>query len=153
MKLKNEILLGCTVDFEMIESLLIGETTEQKTNNIFKNVDDFENCINAIGVDYHSEDVNFTGYLYKLNRLGFKKVSKSQNGRGTDFKQDIVEYIGKNCYFPTRGNCFIKCIIQLTGNDYMNEFPTLIRTEQRRSNFMTTARIQPCFKKHKISKG
>ena len=123
--------------------MLVGEI-EQKTNIRFKNVDDFESYINAIdNSGYDSEDVIFTGWLYKLNTPEFKKVNKSQYGRGTDFKQDIVEYIGNNCYIPSSGNCFIKCINYFTKKDYTEEFLTFIRTEQRRSNVMTSARIQP----------
>ena len=85
---------------------------EQKTNISFENVDDFETYINAIdnGV-CDSEDISFKRWLYKLNTLEFKKANRSQNGKGTNFKQDIVEYIGNNCYVPTNGNCFINCII------------------------------------------
>ena len=109
-EIKNEILKHYKGDFELIGSMLVGEV-EQKTNNRFKNDDDSESYINAIdNSGYDSEDVIFTGWLYKLNTLEFKKVNRSQYGRGTDFKQDIVEYIGNNCYIPTSGNCFIKCI-------------------------------------------
>ena len=133
--------------------MLVGEI-EQKTNVRFKNVDDFESYINAIdNSGYDSEDVIFTGWLYKLNTPEFKKVNRSQYGRGTDFKQDIVEYIGNNCYIPTSGNCFIKCINYFTKKDYTEEFLTFIRTEQRRSNVMTAARIQPFCKKHNINIG
>ena len=58
----------------------------------------YETYFNAIdngGCD--SEDVNFTGRLYKLNTLEFKKVSKSLYGKGTDFQQGVVEYKGNNC--------------------------------------------------------
>ena len=45
--------------------MLIGEI-EQKTNIRFKTVDDFETYINAIdNGGYDSEDVIFTGWLYK----------------------------------------------------------------------------------------
>ena len=64
----------------------------------------------------------FTGWLYKLNPPEFGKVNRSQYGRGTDFKQDIVEYIGKNCYIPTSGNCFIKCINYFTKRLYRRIF-------------------------------
>ena len=90
-EIKNDILEDYTGDFELIGSMLIGER-EEKTNIRFKNVDDFENYINAIdNIGYDSEDVFFTGWLYKLNTHEFKKVNRSQFGRGTDFKQDIVE--------------------------------------------------------------
>ena len=122
---KNDVLENYTGDFELIGSMLVGEI-EQKTNNRFKNVDDFESYINAIdNSGYDSDDVIFTGWLYKLNTPEFKKVNRSQYGRGTDFKQDIVEYIGNNCYIPTSGNCFIKCINYFTKKDYTEEFLTL----------------------------
>ena len=109
-EIKNEILEDYTGDFELIGSMLIGEL-ELETNFRFKNVDVFESYINAIdNSGYDSEDVIFKGWLYKLNTPEFKKVNRSQNGRGTDFKQDIGENRGNNCYIPTSGNCFIKCI-------------------------------------------
>ena len=127
--------------------MLFGEI-EQKTNIRFKNVDDFETYINAIdNSGYDSEDVIFTGWLCKLNTPEFHKVNRSQFARGTDFKQDTLEYIGNNCNIPTSGNCFIKCINFFTKEDYTEEFLTFIRTEQRRLNVMTSARIQPFRKK------
>ena len=106
-EIKNEVLEDYTGDFELIGSMLVGEV-EQKTNIRFQNVDDFESYINALdNSGYDSEDVIFTGWLYKINTPEFKKVNRSQYARGTDFKQDIVQYIGNNCYIPTIGNCFI----------------------------------------------
>ena len=48
---------------------------------------------------------------------------------------------------------FIKCIKYLTGKDYTEEFLTFIRTEEKRSNVMTSARFQPFSRKHNINKG
>ena len=150
-EIKNDILEDYTVDFELIGSMLVGEI-EQKTNIRFKDVDDFESYFSAIdNSGYDSDDVIFTGWLYKLNTPEFKKVNRSQYGIGTDIKQDIVEYIGNNCYIPTSGNCFIKCINYVTKKDYTEEFLIFIRTEQRRSNVMTSARIQPFCRKHNIN--
>ena len=152
-EIKNEILEDFTGDFELIGSMLVGEI-EQKTNIRFKNVDDFESYINAKdNSGYDSEDVIFTGWLYKLNTPEYEKVNRSQYGRGTDFKQDIVEYIGNNCYIPTSGKCFIKCINYFTKKDFREEFLTFIRTEQRRTNVMTSARIQPFCRKNNIDIG
>ena len=90
--------------------MLIGKF-EKKTNIRFEKVDDFETYINSIDKGaYDSENVIFTGWLYKLNTLEFKKVNRSQYARGIDFKQDIVQFLGNNCYIPTSGNHFIKCI-------------------------------------------
>ena len=136
----------------MMRSMLIGEI-EQKTIVRVKSVDDFENYINAIDVDYNSEDVILTGWLYKFITPECNKVNISRYGRGTDFKQDIVEGIGNNCYIPTSGKYFIKCISYLTGKDYTKEILISIQTEQRRSNVITTVRIQPFCKKHNIHIG
>ena len=77
-EIKNEIFEDYTGDFELFGPMLVGEV-EQKTNSRFKNVDDFENCINAIdNCGYDSEDVIFTGWLHKLNTREFKKVNISQ---------------------------------------------------------------------------
>ena len=152
-EIENELLEDHTGDFELIGSMLVGGV-EQKTNIRFKNVDLFESYVNAIyNSGYDSEEGIFTGWLYKLNTPKFKKVNRSQYGRGTDFKQDIVEYIGKNCYIPTSGNCFIKCINYFTEKGYREKFLTFIRTEQRRSNVMTSARVQPFCRKHNTNIG
>ena len=58
-----------------------------------------------------------------------------------------------NCYIPTSGNFFYKCISYLTGKGYTDEFLTFIRTEQRRSNVLTSARIQPFCEKYNINIG
>ena len=42
--------------------MIVGEV-EQKTNDSLSKIEDFETFVNAIGVDYKSEDVIFTGYL------------------------------------------------------------------------------------------
>ena len=72
--------------------MLIGEI-EQKTKFRFKNFDDFETYIKAINIGgYDSADVIFTGWLYKLTTPELNKLNTFQYGRGSDFKQDNVEY-------------------------------------------------------------
>ena len=75
-EIKNEILLDYTGDSELIGSMLICKI-EQK-NNRYKIIEDFENNIKAIVVDYHSEGVIFTGWFCKLNVPDFDKMKKSQ---------------------------------------------------------------------------
>ena len=65
-EIKNEILQDYTSDYELIGSMINGPV-EQKTNIRFKNTDVFENYINAMDIHYHSQDVTFTGNVYKLN--------------------------------------------------------------------------------------
>ena len=151
-EIKNETLQDYAGDFEL-NGLKIIRPFEHKTNIRFKNMDDFESYINAIDVDYDSEDVTFTGYVYKLNTPQFNVVKRSAYGRGTNYMQEIVEYHGQNCYIPTSGTCFIKCIKYFTKKEYTEEFLTFLRSEQRRFNVMTFARIQPFCKKYNINIG
>ena len=63
---EKENLLDYTGGFELNGSMLIG-AVEHKTNISFKIVFDFERYKNAIDNNYDSEDVTFTGYVYKSN--------------------------------------------------------------------------------------
>ena len=120
-EIKNEILQGYTGDFELNGLMIIGHI-EHKTNIRFKNMDDFESYINATDIDYDSEDVTFTGYVYKLNTHQFKVVTRSAYGRGTNYMQKIVEYHEQNCYIPTSLMCFIKCINYFTKKTTQKNF-------------------------------
>ena len=95
-EIKNEILQEYTGDFELKGKKVIG-SIEHKTNVRFKNMDDFERYINAIDMNYDSEDVTFTGYVYIINTPQFNVVRRSAYGKGTNYMQEIVEYHGQNC--------------------------------------------------------
>ena len=145
-EIKQEILLDYEGEFEMVGNLQVGDQIRQ-TKIRFRNMDDFEAYINSIDQDYDSDDSIFNGYIYKINTPQFKKINRSQFGNGCDFKHEIIEYKGNNCYIPTKGYCFVKCINYLTGQDYKEQYLEFIRNETRRSNIMTKARIQPCLRK------
>ena len=151
-EIKNEILEDYTGDFELLGKLIIGPV-EHKTNIRFNKIDDFERYINAIDIDYDSDDVIFTGYVYKLNTPQFKVVKRSAFVKGTNYMQKIVENYGQNCYIPTSGMCFIKCITYFIKKDYTEEFLTFIRSEQRRSDVMTSARVGSFCRKYNINIG
>ena len=79
-EIKNEILQDYEGDFELHGSMLIGPV-EHKTNIRFRNMDEFENFINAMDIDYDSEDVTFYKFvhlfIYKLNTPQFKVVNEA----------------------------------------------------------------------------
>ena len=127
-KLNSEILVICTVDFQLNGLMIIGPI-EHKTNFIYKNMEDFESYINAIVINYGSEDVKFTGYVYILNTHHSHVVKRSAYRKGANYMQEIVEDYGKNCYILTSGNCFIKCNNYFTKKDYTEDFIIFIRTE------------------------
>ena len=99
-------------------NLKVGDQVRQ-THIRFRNIDDYESYINAFDQDYESEDVIFNGYIYKINTPQFNKVNRSQYGNACDFKQEIIECQGSNCFIPTKGYCFVECINFLTGEDYI----------------------------------
>ena len=151
-EIKYEILKDYDGTFEMVGTLLVGDHTKQ-THIRFRKMTDFESYINKIDNGYDADDTIFIGYIYKVDTPQFKKVNRSQYGNGCSFDKIIEEYIGNNCFIPTKGYCFIKCINFLTGQDYKEQYLDFIRSEQRRSNIMTMARIQPCLRKLGIDLG
>ena len=146
------MLLDYIGEFEMVGNLKVGEQIRQ-THIRFRNISDYEAYINSIDLDYDSEDSIFNGYIYKIDLPQFNKVKRSQYGNACSFDKIIVEYRGNICFIPTKGYCFVKCVNFLTGQDYKEQYFDLIRNEQRRSNIMTMARIQPCLKKLGIDLG
>ena len=147
-EIKNDILQDYTGDFELIGLVIIGPSGH-KTNIRLENMDNFESYKNAIDVYYDSENVTFTGYVYKLIALQFHVVKRSGYGKGTKYMQEIVENHGQNCYILTSSHCFIKCNNYFTKKDCTEEFLTFKRSEKNRSAMMTSARIQPvCRKKY-----
>ena len=116
-EIKIEILQDYEGVFELVGSLKVGDQIRQ-THIRFRNMIDFETYINSIDEDYDADDSIFNGYIYKINTPIFNKVNRSQYGNGCSFDKIIIEYQGKNCYIPTKGYCFVKCINYLTGQDY-----------------------------------
>ena len=120
-EIKIEILLVYTGEFEMVGSLKFADQNRQ-THIRFRNIADYEAYIFAIDQDYESEDNFFNGYNYKKDTPQFNLVNRSQYGNGCDFKHEIIEYRGKNCFIPTKGYCYFKCIIYSTGGEYEEQY-------------------------------
>ena len=151
-EIKQEILQDYESEFEMVGILKVGDQIRQ-THIRFRNISDYEAYINAIDQDYDSEDAIFNGYIYKIITPHFNKIKRSQYGNGCNFKREIVEYIGNNCYIPTKGYCFVKCVNFFTKKDYKQQYLDFIRNEPRRQNIMTKARNQPFCKKNNVDLG
>ena len=151
-KIKHEILLDYEGQLELVGNLKVGDQTRE-TRIRFRNMNDYKAFINTIDQDYNPEDTFFDGYIYKLNTPQFNKVNRSQYGNDCSFDKLIIEYHGNNCYIPTKGYCFIKCINYLTGQDYKQQYLHFIRNEKKRSNIMTMARIQPVCRTNNINLG
>ena len=105
----------------MVGNLKVGYQIRQ-TNIRFRNMDDFESCFNSTDQDFDSEDALFNGSVDKINTPQFNKVKRSQYANGCDFKHEVIEYRGNNCFIPTKGFCFVKCVNFLLGEDYKQQY-------------------------------
>ena len=101
----------------MVGKLRVGDQIRQ-THSRFRNIDAFENYINKTDDGYDADDSVFNGFIYKIDTPIFNKVNRSQYGNGCSFDKIIIEYQGNNCFIPTKGYCFVKCINYLSGQDY-----------------------------------
>ena len=113
-EIKNEILRDYTGEFGMVGKLSLGDQIRE-THIRSRKMDDFESYINAIDEGYEAEDTTFKGLTYKIITPQFNLVERSQYGNGCDFKHEIIEYRGNNCFIQTKGHCFVKCINFFTG--------------------------------------
>ena len=151
-EIKHEMLLDYKGQFEMVGNLKVGDEIRE-TLIRFRNINDYEAYINTTDQDYDSEDTIFDGYIYKLNTPQFNKVNRSQYGNGCSFDKIIIEYRGNNCFIPSKGYCFVKCIDYLNSQDFKRQYLDFTRNEKRRTNILTMARIQPFFRANKINLG
>ena len=61
---RSDFFQDYTCDLEVNGSIVTGPV-ELRANTRFRIMVDFESYINAIGIDYDSEDVTFIAYVYK----------------------------------------------------------------------------------------
>ena len=88
---KSEILPDYTGDFVLNGSMVIGPV-EHETIIRFRNMAVFDSYINAIDIDYISDDIIFTGHVYKLNKPQFNVDKRSAYAESANYMTKIVEY-------------------------------------------------------------
>ena len=93
--------------------MVIGDQIWQQTHIRFRNFTGYEFYINSIEQDYESEDEFFNRYFYKTNTPQFNLANRFQYGTGCDFKLEIFEYRGNNCFIPTKGFCFLSIVLTI----------------------------------------
>ena len=113
----------------MIGKLKIGDQIRQ-IHVRFTNVTDYEADIGPFDQDYESDDTIFNGYIYKIVFPQFNLVNRSQYVSGCNFKHEITEHQGRNCFTPTKRYCLVKCINFLTGGDYKQQNLDFIRNKK-----------------------
>ena len=131
----------------------LGEEGEIDTNRFFKDSNELAKFIDKILDKYDDHpSIYYTGNIYRYFK-NFKRVKRSEHGRGANEFNNILEYEGLNCYIPSGNGCFLKCINYIFKKDFSNEYFEFIKSYKRRSNVMTRCRIPEFCKRYKIDIG
>ena len=131
----------------------LGEEGEIDTNRFLKNTDELAKFIDKILNKYDDHpSIYYTGNIYRYFR-NFKRVNRSDHGRGATEFNDIEEYEGERCYIPSGNGCFLKCINYIFDKDFSIEYFEFIKSYKRRPNVMARSRIPEFCKRYKIDIG
>ena len=131
----------------------LGEEGEIDTNRFFKDSNELAKFIDKILDKYDDHpSIYYTGNIYRYFK-NFKRVNRSEHGRGAKEFNNIEEYNGKNCYIPDGNGCFLKCINYIFNKDFNKEYFEFIKSYKRRTNVMPRCRIPEFCKRYKIDIG
>ena len=131
----------------------LGEEGEIDTNRFFKNSDELAKFIDKILDKYDDHpSIYYTGNIYRYFR-NFKRVNRSEHGKGANEFNNILEYEGDNCYIPSGNGCFLKCINFIFNKDFSLEYFEFIKSYKRRPNVMSRCRIPEFCERYKIDIG
>ena len=131
----------------------LGEEGEVDTNRFFKDSNEIAKFIDKILDKYDDHpSIYYTGNIYRYFR-NYKRINRSDHGRGADEFNNIEEYNGENCYIPSGNGCFLKCINYIFKKHFSIEFFEFIKSYKRRPNVMARCRIPEFCKRYKIDIG
>ena len=129
------------------------EEGEIDTNRFFKDSDKLAKFIDKILDKYDDHpSIYYTGNIYRYFK-NYKRINRSEHGRGANEFNNIEEYNGENCYIPSGNGCFLKCINYIFDKDFSIEYFEFIKSYKRRSNVMSQCRIPEFCKRYKIDIG
>ena len=131
----------------------LGEEGEIDTNRFFKDSNELAKFIDKILDKYDDHpSIFYTGNIYRCFK-NFKRVNRSEHGRGANEFNNFLEYKGNNCYIPSGNGCFLKCINYIFNKDFNKEYFEFIKSYKRRTNVMPRCRIPEFCKRYKIDIG
>ena len=85
----------------------LGDDGEIDTNRFFKDSDELAKFIDKILDKYDDHpSIYYTGNIYRYFR-NYKRIIRSDHGRGANEFNNIQEYEGENCYIPSGNGCFL----------------------------------------------
>ena len=139
--------------FFTIGYFTLGDDGEIDTNRFFKNSDELAKFIDKIFDKYDDHpSIYYTGNIYRYFE-NYKKVNRSDHGRGAKEFNKILEYESKNCYIPNENGCFLKCINYIFNKDFSTEYFEFIKSYKRRTKVMTRCKIPDFCERYKIDIG
>ena len=119
----------------------LGDEGGIDTNRFFKDSDELAKFIDKILDKYDDHpSIYYTGNIYRYFR-NYKRITRSDHGRGANEFNNILEYEGENCYIPSGNGCFLKCINYIFDRDFSTEYFEFIKSYKRRPNVMSRCRI------------
>ena len=131
----------------------LGDEGEIDTNRFFKDSDELAKFIDKILDKYDDHpSIYYTGNIYRYFK-NYKRITRSDHGRGANEFNNILEYEGVNCYIPSGNGCFLKCINYIFNKDFSIEYFEFIKSYKRRTNVMPRCRIPEFCKRYKIDIG
>ena len=131
----------------------LDEEGEIDTNRFFKNSDKLAKFIDKILDKYDDHlSIYYTGNIYRYFKT-FRKVNRSDYGRGANEFNNVLECQGDNCYIPSGNGCFLKCINYIFDKDFSIEYFEFIKSYKRRPNVMSRCRIPEFCERYKIDIG
>ena len=131
----------------------LGDEGEIDTNRFFKDSDELAKFIYKILDKYDDHpSIYYTGNIYRYFR-NYKRITRSDHGRGANEFNNFQEYEGNNCYIPSGNGCFLKCINYIFNKDFSIEYFEFIKSYKRRPNVMTRCRIPEFCERYKIDIG
>ena len=90
-------------------------------NRIFKDSDDRVKFMDKFLQKYDDHpSIYFTGNFYRYFR-NFKRMRRSEHGKGTIEFNKILEYDGENCYTPSGMGCFLESKNYIFNKDFSTE--------------------------------
>ena len=131
----------------------LSDDREIDTNKLFKDSKVLAEFIDKILYKYDDHpSIYLTGKISRYFRI-FKRVKRSEHGRGANEFNNILEYEGENSYIPSGNGCFLKCINNNFNENFRTEYFEFIQSYKRRTNVMAWCRISEFRKRYKIDIG
>ena len=129
-------------DGELFQVSRIYKHSDQLTKSIEKLIDKYDATL----------AVSFLSYMMKYT-IVFKQIALSIYGKGFDAFNNVLEYERQLCYITTGNASFRKCLEFVYKSFFSIEYKQIVLRSNRCRNIMSSAKIQPFFRKHNHNLG